>query len=113
MAQERLDQSLPLPMLARRIAARIGRNFSETIHMLIELDGDVEAVVRYFDNLDPAPPKFEPIVICKAESEPIVVDPPNGATVIDEMVLRGVPAPAAIRTARGVRLVYASHAFAR
>jgi hypothetical protein len=124
MSQQRLDRPLPRPVLARRLAAQIGRSFSEVIHELYRFDDNVEAVVRHFNDQDldearvtaaptPEPPKFEPIVICKSEGELIIVDlPSNVAAVIDEMV-RGALAPVAIRTARGVRTVYASRGFAR
>jgi hypothetical protein len=120
----RLDEItlLPRPVLARRLAAQIGRSFSEVIHELYRFGDDVEAVVRHFDaeegchrrdeTAQPEPPKFEPIVICKSEGELIIVDPPSNAAVIDEMVSRGVLAPATIRTVRGVRTIYASPGFA-
>jgi hypothetical protein len=118
MGRQRLnetDRSLPRPIRARLLAAQLGRNFSETISALIRFADDVEAVARHFSgqDVDPEPPKFEPNVICKSESEPITVDLPSNATVIDDMVSRGVLAPAVIETARGVRLVYASPGFAR
>jgi hypothetical protein len=63
------------------------------------------------DGRDPEGPEFEPIVICQSEGGLIIVSPSNG--LIDEMVARGALAPAAIRTARGVRTIYASPSFAR
>ena len=131
---------LPRPVLARRLAAQIGRSFSEVITVLGQLGGDADAVVRHFHDgraeeakkaarrraEPPAPetPKSELIFICKSESEPIVADTlyppiaggalypptPNNAAMIDEMVLRGVLARAVLVTGR---TVYASPSFAR
>jgi hypothetical protein len=86
MAHELDDRPLPRPVLARRLAARIGRSFSEVIALLCRLGDDADAVVRHFHDEDaeeerkaarcrrrqgeaPALEPFaaEPIVICKSE----------------------------------------------
>jgi hypothetical protein len=99
MARELDDRPPPLPVLARRLAAQIGRNFSETISALIKHGGDADAVVRHFlerdekeeksavaarrrrrrdETVAPAPeppaPEFEPLAITKSEAWP-TVDP--------------------------------------
>jgi hypothetical protein len=128
---------LPRPVLARRLAAQIGRSFSEVIVVLGRLGGDADAAVRHFHDEEAAaerrtarcrrrddPPAPEPppsshkpelIFICKSESEPTVArppcpPPPDNAVVIDEMMSRGVLARAVLVTGR---TVYASPGFAR
>jgi hypothetical protein len=136
------DETLPRPVRARLLAAQLGRNFTETISALIRFNDDAEAVARHFhdEHADAArcrrrddPPAeaggtafptdgessprvmFEPILICKSWSEPIVAytpcpPPPDNAAVIDEMVSRGVLARAVLATGR---TVYASPDLAR
>ena len=126
---------MPRPVLARRLAAWLGRNFTETISALIKHGDDVDAVARHFHAEDaegerkaarcrrqaeppasapepsPSPPTSEPIFIMKSEPEPIVVYPlPDNSAVIDEMVSRGLLAPALLSSGR---TVYASPGLAQ
>lgn len=93
MTHEPGDRPPPRPVLARHLAAQIGRSFSETISALIKHGGDVDATLAYFRTEDdeearkaarcrrrrdeapaplPEPPalEFEPVFVTKSESWP-------------------------------------------
>jgi hypothetical protein len=123
MSHERLDRPLPRPVLARRLAAQIGRSFSEVIGLVYRLDSDADAVLRHFHNQDVAArcrrrrdeaPAPEPIFIMKSESvaacapiaAPISYPPaPDNSALLAELISRGVLSPAALATGR---MVYVS-----